>query len=272
MGTDWQGVVCRSCTSKSKQYLISYETSSPVLPNKVHADQLRHVKKGCLERRRQDIAADGSRIEGSHKAWNSIQQSHASGLEMFLALAHDFVLRWNVNNNAKDPSNFIATTHGCHHLRLCDRVNTLHNSLVQRERARGVKSEYTLRATFPVVDSGESFGLTVSNNSLSFGGLLQIKEELDNDRQLLDAIDNLDSKNEPASIIPELKLDPNLLLQPLPFSPSVGTTLALKSIPESSSTGSAAIAHALIFSSTAREPSALFSDHRTFVPLRHFDG
>ncbi len=59
---------------------------------KVHADQLTHVKKGCLERRRQDIAADGSRIEGSHKAWNTLQRACASGLEMFGALSRDFVL------------------------------------------------------------------------------------------------------------------------------------------------------------------------------------
>src|SRR5258707_13202361 len=62
----------------------------------VHADQLNHVKKGCLARHRQDIASDGSRIEGSHKGWNSLQRAQPSGIEMYVALAHDFVLRRNI--------------------------------------------------------------------------------------------------------------------------------------------------------------------------------
>ena len=36
----------------------------------MHADQLAHVKKGCLARSRDDVRTDGSRIEGSHAAWN----------------------------------------------------------------------------------------------------------------------------------------------------------------------------------------------------------
>ncbi|KAJ7150806.1 hypothetical protein C8R46DRAFT_1229740 [Mycena filopes] len=48
----------------------------------VHAAQLKHLQKGCLSRLRQDIASDGSRIEGSHKGWNSIQRASASGLEL----------------------------------------------------------------------------------------------------------------------------------------------------------------------------------------------
>ncbi|PIL31911.1 hypothetical protein GSI_06615 [Ganoderma sinense ZZ0214-1] len=59
---------------------------------KVHAKQLAHVQKGCLARPRDDIATDGSRIEGSHKGWNSIMQSFPSGLEVMNALGHDHVL------------------------------------------------------------------------------------------------------------------------------------------------------------------------------------
>ena len=43
------------------------------LGHQVHKEQLNHVRKGCLERRRQDIPSDGSCIEGSHKGWNSLQ-------------------------------------------------------------------------------------------------------------------------------------------------------------------------------------------------------
>jgi hypothetical protein len=39
----------------------------------VHDEQLHHVRKGCLVRSWQDISTDGSRIEGSHKGWNSLQ-------------------------------------------------------------------------------------------------------------------------------------------------------------------------------------------------------
>jgi hypothetical protein len=61
----------------------------------VHCEQMKHVRKGCLARPREDIPSDGSRIEGSHKAWNGIQRSFSSGLVMFRALGHDFVLRRN---------------------------------------------------------------------------------------------------------------------------------------------------------------------------------
>ncbi|EGO20419.1 hypothetical protein SERLADRAFT_373814 [Serpula lacrymans var. lacrymans S7.9] len=57
---------------------------------KVHADQLAHVKKGCLSRTRQDLRSDGSHIEGSHKGWNSLMRSFPSGIEIFTALCHDF--------------------------------------------------------------------------------------------------------------------------------------------------------------------------------------
>lgn len=40
---------------------------------KVHQEQLKHVRNGCLERNIKGIRANGSRIEGSHKGWNSLQ-------------------------------------------------------------------------------------------------------------------------------------------------------------------------------------------------------
>ncbi|KAG1843756.1 hypothetical protein F4604DRAFT_1596604, partial [Suillus subluteus] len=100
---------------------------------KVHQEQLKHVRKGCLERSIQGIRSDGSRIEGSHKGWNSLQRAQPSGVAMLTALAHDFVLRHNVqvafSRSVVTP--FIEFTHGSHHLQLCDYVARLHNTLQQ---------------------------------------------------------------------------------------------------------------------------------------------
>lgn len=83
---------------------------------RVHSDQLAHVKKGCLARPRQDVRSDGSRIEGSHKGWNSLQRSFSSGLEVFACLGHDFVLRRNlrVAHSQSRPESFVKATFGLH--------------------------------------------------------------------------------------------------------------------------------------------------------------
>ncbi|OBZ65553.1 hypothetical protein A0H81_14418 [Grifola frondosa] len=75
---------------------------------KVHADQLAHVQKGCLARLRQDVPSDGSHIEGSHKHWNGLQRSYASGLESMTALSHDYILR---RNRLHSPSLAICDSH-----------------------------------------------------------------------------------------------------------------------------------------------------------------
>ena len=51
---------------------------------KVHADQMQHLRKGCLERTRQDLRADGSRIEGLNRHWNGVQRGFASGFEKYM--------------------------------------------------------------------------------------------------------------------------------------------------------------------------------------------
>lgn len=186
---------------------------------KIHINQLGHVKRGCLQRVREDIAADGSRIEGSHKGWNMLQRAFASGLEMWLALASDFVLRRNVRITYKLQghsgfSAFISTTHGCHHLRLCNSVNQLYNLLIEKEAARGVKIVYIPRALMKTVDSGETFGLVRSENALTFSGLWDIKEEPDEEEKLEDILadpsDMLDS-----SVVAELNLSPASFYRPL---------------------------------------------------------
>ncbi|KAI0640826.1 hypothetical protein C8Q79DRAFT_920989, partial [Trametes meyenii] len=87
---------------------------------KAHEEQLGHVRKGCLARSRNDVQSDGSRIEGSHKGWNGLQRSYASGLESLSALCHDHVLRRNtrIEFASEDCTPFIAATHGSHHVHL----------------------------------------------------------------------------------------------------------------------------------------------------------
>ncbi|EDR02023.1 uncharacterized protein LACBIDRAFT_332792 [Laccaria bicolor S238N-H82] len=146
---------------------------------KVHADQLVHVRKGCLAHLCQDVASDGSRIEGSHKGWNSIMRSFSSGLEVYTALAHDFVLHRNLRVVASYGYNtgvvgkFVASTDGCHHLSLVDAIAQLFNSIHRKSEGGAVITLPVL----PRVDSGETFGLVSSNHTETFGGLLILKEE-----------------------------------------------------------------------------------------------
>ena len=51
-----------------------------------HANEMVHVRKGCLTRVRDDIAADGSRIESSHKHLNHFHRAVASGLSMLVVI------------------------------------------------------------------------------------------------------------------------------------------------------------------------------------------
>ncbi|PSR71595.1 hypothetical protein PHLCEN_2v12525 [Hermanssonia centrifuga] len=188
---------------------------------KVHADQLSHVKKGCLERRRQDIAADGSRIEGSHKAWNALRRACASGLEMFGALSRDFVLRRNLRIitttgcHRGPATGFAATTQGSHHIRLQNWINTLFNMLADRERTWG-GPELPAKPILQKIDSRETFGLVVSDHNLTFGGLLQIKDELDEDRKLEDLLSEREEELDVTTVLHDLNIDPALLHQPEP--------------------------------------------------------
>ncbi|KAJ6484175.1 hypothetical protein C8R45DRAFT_931628 [Mycena sanguinolenta] len=189
----------------------------------VHAAQLKHLRKGCLSRRRQDIASDGSRIEGSHKGWNSIQRSFASGLELQNALGHDHVLRRNVrvafSRNPSAPAShlFVRSTFGSHHTRLVSQTGTLFNEILQFEarKKKIVVPTTSLQPTLRTVRTGEIFGLVHSQSNDTFSGLLTIKSEDDDsveeDKLFTDAIE---SPVDPTVILEGLAIDPALLLQP----------------------------------------------------------
>ncbi|EIW75875.1 hypothetical protein CONPUDRAFT_64946, partial [Coniophora puteana RWD-64-598 SS2] len=143
--------------------------------SKVHAEQLRHVQLGCLTRPRDDIASDGSRIEGSHKGWNSLNRAQPSGLETISALCHDYVLRRNVRiaSRLEDRPAFLRSTFGSHHVHLVDYVAKLWNQTCQEAKS----DDLAHLPTLPKVDSGESFGLVPSHHFLSFGGNIEVKVE-----------------------------------------------------------------------------------------------
>ncbi|KAJ7077700.1 hypothetical protein B0H15DRAFT_954994 [Mycena belliarum] len=183
----------------------------------VHVSQMQHVAKGCLSRPRNDIASDGSRIEGSHKGWNSLQRSFASGLELQTALGHDYVLRRNIrvafNGKIKSDDPFILSTFGSHHLALVDRVADTWNQFFPTS-AGGSSS--TLLPRLKDVQSGERFGLVNSPHSDTFGGLYTIKPEPDD--ALLEAVKDDLAPEEQQDLIHELNLnlDPALFFEPMP--------------------------------------------------------
>ncbi len=184
----------------------------------VHADQLEHVKKGCLERTREDLACDGSRIEGSHKSWNSIMRSYASGIEVFTSLGHDLTLRRNLRMAASillsntSPAHlnhtkaFAASILGSHHVRLANATAKLWNTL-----ATISISKPALRLILRSAAVYEKFGLVPSKHNSSFGGLLQIKEESDDE-------DGFGALDPGTGTISHLNIDPLDLHVPLPVS------------------------------------------------------
>jgi hypothetical protein len=157
-----------------------------------HLNQLGHVKKGCLARSREDVSSDGSRIEGSHKGWNALQRSFSSGIELITALSHDFVLRRNcrVASDSKHPREFNSSTHGSHHVRLVSAIATMWNSLLDKEKGKGGGEVLLPLPVLQEVRSDEEFGLVISDYTLSFQGLLAIKEEEDPLDGLLEILDD----------------------------------------------------------------------------------
>ncbi|KAJ7027842.1 hypothetical protein C8F04DRAFT_1266630 [Mycena alexandri] len=186
----------------------------------IHGAQMQHVRKGCLHRENQDLPSDGSRIEGSHKGWNSIQRSHASGLEMQTALSHDFVMRRNIrvalNGKASAPTAFVKSTHGSHHVSLVDHTAMTWNNLLAAPGGSAAASNLHPLPRLPDVQSGEKFGLVRSDHTESFGGLFTIKQEPEEEDE--DFIKELNSE-EREDLVQELGLDATLFTKPL-TSPS----------------------------------------------------
>lgn len=142
-------------------------------PNKVYADQMNHVRKGCLARKRQDIRSDGSRVEGSHKGWNSLQRAQPSGLVVFIALGHGHVLRRNIlivtaGDKSSPFNSFDTSTFGSHHIRLVNYTAKLWNRL--RLSRSGSSLALLALPEMTAVSSSETFGLVNSECATTFAG------------------------------------------------------------------------------------------------------
>ncbi|KAG6379441.1 hypothetical protein JVT61DRAFT_11916 [Boletus reticuloceps] len=172
----------------------------------VHKDQLNHVRKGCLERRRQDIPSDGSHIKGSHKGWNAVV-AHSGGSRL--------------------ESPFLASAHGSHHISLVSAITSLHNGILKNNPSSGGLECLPELANIP---SGETFGLITSDHTSTFGGLIDIKEEL---TELDDAaaivLHSLEFEHDTTTdlalqasrpILEGLNIDPWLLNEPATGSPT----------------------------------------------------
>ena len=146
----------------------------------VHQEQPKHVCKGCLTHRQQDIRSDGSRIEGSHKGWNLIQHAQPSGIVMLNALLNNFVLRRNLRlaQQKHSPTPFIVSSCGSHHLALVNSIALTHNKL--KQSGPNIQLEVDILLILPDVPSGEVFGLTKSDYLTTFTGLIEVKEEVPN--------------------------------------------------------------------------------------------
>jgi hypothetical protein len=151
----------------------------------VNQDQLTHVQRGCLARRREDIRVDGSRIEGSHKGWNSLQRAQPSGVVVLTALCHDFVLRRNIRigfaGRDSPPTSFVASAFGSHHIRLVDNIASLWNSLLTKQKQGQHGVVLTALPRLPDISSGETFGVVDSEHAATFGGMLEMKIEPEDD-------------------------------------------------------------------------------------------
>lgn len=148
-------------------------------------------------------------------------RSFASGLEMMAALSHDHVARYNVRRSrtaaaaeADIYEDFDISTHGSHHLRLVDFFNVQWNAQLQKPRNQSAAVHLRPLPVFRNVESGEHFGLVQSNHTSTFGGLLSIKEEMEEDS--LEVYTESDEAAT-AKMLGDLHIDPRLLSLPESF-------------------------------------------------------
>ncbi|PIL32659.1 hypothetical protein GSI_05363 [Ganoderma sinense ZZ0214-1] len=201
-----------------------------------HAEQMKHVRKGCLTRPRNDVRADGSRIEGNHRAWNGLQRSWPSGLEMLTALCHDLVLRRNmrIGYHLSSPDVFTTSTYGSHHVRLIRAIAQQWNSTIHMAEYAHLFAGLSDLPLLKTVASGEMFGIVKSQFAQGYQYLVTDVKHDDDDNDLLELTKPLDERTYQvlASIdigpkpgpLPQLSTVPVPDLQPSP--PSLPQPLA----------------------------------------------
>ncbi|KAI1784492.1 hypothetical protein LXA43DRAFT_901509, partial [Ganoderma leucocontextum] len=181
-----------------------------------HHQQLEHVRKGCLARPRDDVATDGSRIEGSHKGWNALQRTHPSGVKVLTDLAADHVLRHNIRVDGAhaSPYPFTKATFGSHHIYLVNACAQCWNALL-RPTAREQKrppADLSVATLLEPADSNEAFGLVKANKDVAaYHTFVTLKDEPD------DTLVDLSTQDPEFAewVAASLGVDPALLSQPL---------------------------------------------------------
>jgi hypothetical protein len=140
-----------------------------------------------------------------------------------VALGHDFVLRRNcrVAFDRKDPDVFVKSTHGSHHIRLVSHIASLWNTLLEKEKGKAVGAKRLLPLPqLPIIDSGETFGLVQSDYTTSFKGLIEVKEEPEDENiKNLPLLDDDDIR----ALMKRLKIDSSLIQ--LPTSSDASTSI-----------------------------------------------
>ncbi|KAI0667040.1 hypothetical protein C8Q78DRAFT_413566 [Trametes maxima] len=180
---------------------------------KTHKEQMKHVRKGCLTRPRNDVPSDGSRIEGSHRAWNGLQRSYSSGLEMLTSLSHDHILRRNhrIDLDSRSPTPFAMATYGSHHLRLVNRAAQLWNEIRRASTLAPLFAGLQDAPTFLSVNSRESFGIVQSQFAAGYQYFIDVKEEPGDDMVDL----STQPPQQARQLLQNMNIDPALLSQPL---------------------------------------------------------
>ncbi|PIL30719.1 hypothetical protein GSI_06887 [Ganoderma sinense ZZ0214-1] len=201
---------------KAYEKWIAVEGVWSAAAEKTHHDQLEHVRKGCLSRPREDVATDGSRVEGTHKGWNSLQRTHPSGVEVLTLLAADHVLRHNIRVDYADPNPyaFTSSTFGSHHVHLVNACAQLWNSLLNpaNRNQRRPPADLLPAPVLQPAASQETFGLVKANKDVAmYHSFVTVKEEPE------DSLINLSAEDpeEAERIVRSLGLDPSLLSKPL---------------------------------------------------------
>lgn len=166
-------------------------------------------------------------------------RSFTCGLENFMVLAHDFVLRRNIRiaiRNSRDAgdaqTSFVASTFGSHHLRLVDHVAKLWNKLnkisTEKEPQRNDVGEMP---TMRIVKSGERFGLTGSEDiEVSLSMKHEVKQKItDLPSDATDFYEGLSTEE----ILASMDINPSLLLVlagQSPMQPMGGSNRSVASI------------------------------------------
>lgn len=106
-------------------------------------------------------------------------RTNPCGLELFVMLGHDHVLRRNVRIAFKNASTnpFVAESYGSHHVSLCNHVAKSWNALTIRILRFNKGHPPLIRmAEMRIVESNERFGLVSSATMKMFDGLLKLED------------------------------------------------------------------------------------------------